>query len=130
MPDVRVDVLDLDNRKAMLTWLKEFVSLGFTDEVVDAIDAFLTHCDEEPRHAAVVDKETRYVHDACLRLFCGLMLWVSGVSISDIHRKLLEIGRISGKPGEMITNFAILSERISWKLLFLGNLMRFSNNLE
>lgn len=126
LPDVRIDVIEGENRKAMLEWLKRFSSLGFTDEIVDALGAFLARCDEEPRHAVTAECESRYVHDACLRLFCGLMLWVSGESIAEIHKKMLEIGRLAGKPNEMVINISIFAERISWKLLFLSNLMRFS----
>jgi glycosyltransferase involved in cell wall biosynthesis len=128
MPDVRIDVVDGENRRAMLEWLKRFSGLGFTDEIVDALGAFLVRCDQEPRHAGTTERESRYVHDACLRLFCGLMLWVSGESIAEIHKNLLEIGRLAGKPGEMVLNISIFAERISWKLLFLSNLMRFSKS--
>lgn len=129
MPELRTDVARGDNRRAMLEWVGEtFGDRGFTPSVLAVIGAFLAECDADPRHAPSGDTSSEFVHDACLRVFCGLLLWVSGEAMSGIHAKLRVIGVFAGTPVQINTNFAAFAERISWKLLFLCNLMRFTRS--
>ena len=130
MPELRTDVAQTANRNAIIKWIGEnFGDRGFTLAVSCVIGQFLAECDADPRHAPSGDTSSEFVHDACLRVFCGLLLWVSGESISSIHDKLRVMGVFAGTPVQINTNIAAFAERISWKLLFLSNLMRFSNCL-
>lgn len=127
MPEFRTEVAGDKNRNSMLTWVKtEFLDWGFNEQVVRVMEKFLAKCDEYPRHAPSGDTSTELVHDACLRLFCGLLLWVSGESIANIHTKLKSLGKISGNAVQVNTNFATFADRIGWKLMLLGDLMRFT----
>jgi hypothetical protein len=127
MPELRTDVAQTANRNAIIKWIGEnFGDRGFTLAVSCVIGQFLAECDADPRHAPSGDTSSEFVHDACLRVFCGLLLWVSGESISSIHDKLRVMGVFAGTPVQINTNIAAFAERISWKLLFLSNLMRFS----
>ena len=127
MPEVRGVSTDEKNRPMMLAWLVEkFAGLGFPPECVAQLDAFLLECDLNPRHAPISDATSREVHDGCLRLFCGLLMWVSGNTISQTQSAIGAIGHLPGRKLEIATNFATLADRISWKLAFLTNLLRYS----
>lgn len=129
MPEFRVEVARDLNRKAMLSWIVEnFPDAGFSADTADAMREFLDYCDRNPCHAPSVEIDTQLVHDACLRLFCGLLLWVSGEPMASIHARIKKIGAYNGNGGQLNTNFAAVAEKIGWKLLFMGDLMRFTKS--
>ncbi|MFZ5636136.1 MAG: DEAD/DEAH box helicase [Pseudomonadota bacterium] len=129
MPEFRVEVARDQNRSAMLAWIVEhFPDAGFDANTAEAMREFLDYCDRNPCHAPSVEIETPLVHDACLRLFCGLLLWVSGEPMASIHARIKKIGAYNGNGGQLNTNFAAVAEKIGWKLLFMGDLMRFTKS--
>ncbi len=127
MSEIRGDASIGENRESMLKWIvANFSAIGFTEAVTQKISVFLRECDDDPRGAPVPDATAVEVHDACLRLFCGLLMWVTGQPISQIQETLKNLGVIAGRRTDIATNFATLADRISWKLSFVTNLMRFS----
>ncbi len=127
MPEFRTEVAAVDNRAELLKWiLTNFGYLGFTETVLDVITEFLKESDNRPHHASPKGGAASWlVHDGCLRLFAGLLLWVTGHSISQINDILKGIGRITGKQAPVSVNIASFAELVSWKLLFMSDLMRF-----
>ena len=129
MPECKTEVSQTENRKELLRWIgNKFTNIGFTEPIINGLEKFLEGCDSDPHHASFQGELTpALAHDGCLRLFCGLLLWVSGHSISYINEELKQIGRITGKRTSLSLNVASFADRVSWKLLFLSDLMRFGS---
>ncbi len=129
MPEFTTDIASDANRQSLLDHLaSQFAHLGFDETVIELLNTYLAKCDEAPQHASQGETTSRAAHDACLRLFIGLLMWVSGSAVSDINQRLASIGSITGRKTTVRTNFASFAERISWKLIFLIEVMKHSKN--
>jgi len=132
MPEIRSEVSSTDNRGKMLDWLtKHYESKNVDTSFIDIFKTFLELCDENPKHANLnTEVSSSIIHDGCLRLFCGLLMWVSGESISKINEILSQIGVITGQKTTLSVNFSNFAELVSWKLQFMTMLMRFDRKSE